>query len=247
MNTEILISLHKKIFNLKQTLFMKRKKFLLVLLPLLIIHLSVLSQIQVGLMGGPQFSTREYKFGSASNGFITSINAGITSLIPFSKKIVLQGMLGYSGKGVIIKEFTFNDALGNDMGKGNINILLNYIELRSPVNYAIDLSPKSKFLIGAGPFFSYAVGGHQKIMNNDFFAVYLDKEIDFEDEYNRFELGVTGNINLQLHKKWLLGACTDVGVTDIFKIESSTTTSHISFSVTLGYLFFQQQKKENKK
>ena len=225
---------------------MKRKKLLLVLMPLLIIHLSVLAQIQVGLIAGPQFSTREYKFGSAYNGLITSINASITSLIPLSKKLLLQGMLGYSGKGVIIKDFTFNDALGNDMGKGNVNILLNYVELRSPMNYAINLSSRSKFLIGAGPYFSYAVSGHQKVTNNNFFGAFIDKGLDFENEYNRFEFGMTANTSLQLHKNWLLGACTDIGVTDIFKIESSTTTSHVSFSLTLGYLFFHHLKNKRK-
>lgn len=225
---------------------MKRVICLLTTALILFTQSRVCAQIQVGVMAGPQFSTREYKFGSAYNGLITSINASITSLIPLSKKLVLQGMLGYSGKGVIIKDFTFNDALGNDMGKGNVNILLNYVELRSSVNYTMDLSPKSKFLIGAGPYFSYAVSGHQKVRNNNFFGAFIDKGLDFENEYNRFEFGMTANASLQLHKNWLLGACTDIGVTDIFKIESSTTTSHVSFSLTLGYIFFHHLKNKRK-
>lgn len=223
---------------------MKRKHFLLVFIHL--IHLPILAQVQIGLMAGPQFSTREYKFGSAHNGLITSINAGVMSSMHLSKKFVLHGTLGFSGKGVTIKDLTFSDALGNDMGQGNINILLNYIELRIPGNYAIDLSSRLKLLCGAGPYFSYAVSGHQKVTNNNFFGGFINGGLDFENEYNRFEFGITANTSLQLHKNWLLGVSTDIGVTDIFKIESSTTTSHISFSVALGYLFFHHFKNKVK-
>ena len=225
---------------------MKRKKILLILISLLIIHLSMLGQIQVGLMAGPQFSTREYKFGSAHNGLIASMNAGVISLIPLSKTFLLQAIPGYSGKGVIIKDFTFNDALGNDMGRGNINILLHYIELRTPLNYLLPISPNSIAFAGVGPYFSYAVGGFQKIKNNDFFAPYLDKKLDFEDEYNRFEFGITGNVGFQLMEKWLLGIYTDLGISGVFKT-AGRNTHHRSLSLTLGYLFYKQKKDRKEK
>lgn len=224
-----------------------QKRFAFLIPVFIFIQFSVSAQVQVGIMAGPQFSIRHYNKSIANNGFITSGNAGVTSIIPVSKKLALHGTLGYSGKGVIIKDFTFNDVLGNDMGKGDINILLHYIELRSPVDYIFNLSSGSKLLVGAGPYISYAVGGHQKIKNNDFFAALIGDELDFENEYNRFEFGITSNIGLQFSQKWLLSIYTDLGLTDIFKMESSKNISHRSFSFTLGYAFWHQKKKENKK
>ena len=207
-----------------------------------IIQCTGISQLQIGVFGGPQFSIRYYTKTIADNRFITSVNAGVTSLVALSKKFRLHESFGYSGKGVFLHDFKFNDG-GGSATAGDMNILLHYLELRSPIDYNVAISPKSTLLIGAGPYFSYAVAGRQEIKNNDYFASFLNRKLDFEDEYNRFEFGITSNIGLELRQKFLFNIYTDIGLSNIFKMESSKTISHRSFSFTLGYLFLLQKKK----
>lgn len=222
------------------------KKVFFFILFIFLIQSSILSQLQIGAMGGPQFSIRQYNKNIADNGFKTSVNAGAISIIHLSKKIKLHATFGYSGKGVVLKDFIFNDG-GGDINVGDIDILLHYLELRSPIDYCINLSSQSTLLLGAGPYFSYAVSGRQKIKKNNYFSSFLNRELDFEDEYNRFEFGVTSNASLQLKRGWLFGIYTDIGLTNIFKPELSKTISHRSFAIAVGYIFFQQKKKDDKK
>ena len=217
----------------------------LFIISLFFIH-SCIAQLQIGIMGGPQFSIRYYTKSIADNGFITSVNTGITSLVPLSKKLSLHGVFGYSGKGVILKDFIYSDGGGSAIA-GDINILLHYLELRCPINYSFALSSKTNLLVGTGPYFAYAIGGRQWIKENNYFSSFLNRELNFGNEYKRFEGGLTANVTLQHRQKWSLGIYSDIGLTNIFRMETSKNTSHRSFSFAIGYLFWQHKKSENKK
>ena len=139
----------------------------------------------------------------------------------------------------------FTDNVGNSLGTGNVKYLVHYMELRSPFNHRSFLSPNTKFLAGLGPYWSYAVGGYEKISEGNIYAN-QKKKIEFgEDGHKRFDLGITAELGLVLINWLSLGVSTDFGLIKVIDIRGGTNRNN-SFSFTLGYLFYRQYKHNTK-
>ena len=228
---------------------MKRKISLIIPITV-ILNASISSaQLTVGILAGPQFATRNYnnELGVRAT-FNTTLNAGLTAFIPLGKELYLHETIGYSGKGVLGKNVQFTDNVGNDVGTGDVHVLIHYLELRTPIVYYTSISSKIDLSTGAGPYFGYALGGYRKITGDNIYTVYGEQkyDIDFEqDGHRRFDFGVIAEVNFLLSKKWLLGLSGDFG---LLKAEETQVRAirNTSFTISFGYLFKKRNAKNKK-
>ena len=224
---------------------MKRKLSSIVLITFVFTAFHTHAQLRVGIMGGPQFATQN-QIGelSAKTTFNTTAHAGVTLFVPFSKEFYLHTTLGYSGKGVTMKNIQFYDNLGNSLGTGDINVLIHYIELRSPLIYKATLSSRMDLAVGAGPYFGYALSGYRKINGENYFTFMGEKksEIDFEnEEYKRIDLGYTVEVNLHFTNQWVVGLYTSLGVLKIVEMQYYSVRNS-AFGISFGYLLKKTPK-----
>ena len=126
----------------------------------------------------------------------------------------------------------------------------NYNYIQVPINllYKLDLG-RSKFLLQAGPYFGFAIGGKYKIENSWSYE-YLDPDIykdgsekiegDIEfgsekDETKPLDYGIGFGFGFQFGKMQVtLGS--NLGLAD-FNNSEQVTTKHYGFNFTLTYLF----------
>ena len=176
-----------------------------------------IAQTSFGIRAGVNFQNLNGKDESGSkmnNKLKTGVNIGVTADIPVAAPdyFVQTGLL-FSSKGAKIE--------GTDE-----KINLNYLEVPVTFLYKPVLG-EGRLLLGAGPYFGYALGGKSG-----------DTDISFDDDFKHFDAGgnllfgyqFTPNISAQLNAQ--------LGLVNIGQhTEGDATVKNTGFGVSLGYHF----------
>ena len=202
---------------------------------LTIIGLSFLSakgQFKWGVKAGTNLSNRSGFSGTGlQTGPIFTIQSSFLGMIPVGKFLIVQPSIGYYGKGMQFKNMQFIDNLGNDLGKGDENLIFNYIELSIPLQYKIDLNRRDRIFIGAGPYVAYAINGKDKVKAGTF-----SRSTDVDFNYSkRVDAGISFLITAQIKQHWTLSLNYDLGLINIYK-NSSLKPHNNSAGLVIGYL-----------
>ena len=175
----------------------------------LFIDYNANSQIKFGITAGPNFPYQHIKTTSPSGNvettrdMIVSFNTGIASDFKLAKKINVQPVLQFSGKGS-----TFSYMIGGS--NEEINVRTYYIELLLPIQYNFSLRSNRVFL-GAGSSLSYGISGKEKSP--------LQAEYDpFEHYMKRFDAGVLLQTGVKIGNLQLM-AQYNHGIANIYKNE----------------------------
>jgi len=199
------------------------------------------AQLLYGLKAGPQF-TRRKLFDPAgiqstlSQVPLLSLDASLTAFIPLDGQFFIHTNLGYSGKGVKVKNLIFEDQLFNNLGTAVLNQLINYAVLSVPLNYKTAISNNNDLYFGAGPYIGYAISGHDKVKgityNN---GNTTTTSLDFsKGGYRRWDGGLRIEISLVLQKQWMAALSYEAGLTNVANSSSTLRNNALGFSV--GYL-----------
>jgi len=158
-------------------------------------------------------------------------------LISLGNSFMLQPSVGYYAKGNRIANLTFEDQLGNDIGKGTMSFRLDYVELAIPVHYRI-ADNDVKLFTGLGPYFSYAAGGKELWKNVSGTPGNEPKKrpITFGDNgVKRFDAGFIVSLSAEIRDHWMAAMSYEYGV---INTNSQGVASHnLSAGLTIGYLF----------
>jgi len=204
----------------------------------LFLFLTSDAQIKYGARGGISFGSHDGSNSSSSD--LVTTQASVFILHPLSASVFFQPSIGYHPIGNKYKNLGFADALGNNIGYGDLTTRYDNIQLAAPFQYALMNNKDSKLMLGLGPFFSYAIGGVAKWKNVSGQTDPPEKQklIFGDNAEKRFDAGLNLLFTYQADKHWTLNVHYDRG---LVRVHPKTSPNQIFFTnsqgITAGYLF----------
>ncbi len=180
---------------------MKYTYLLLLQLALLLFYSQLsYSQITFGVKSGMNIATTKDLTAIPKNRI--AWYAGVVSIIPLQNKFFLQSELLYSSKG---------HRSPNEIGRSNITLRVNYINLPIMVGYKIDR--KTSLLIG--PELGYLINAKLKIAD-------VREPISVSKNYApNVDLGMDIAVNYKLKKNFSVGVCYCYGFKLLYYIDNA--------------------------
>jgi len=181
------------------------------------ISFASMAQTTFGIRGGVNFQNLNGKNedgSKLSNKLKTGVNIGVTADIPVAAPdyFVQSGLL-FSSKGAKIE-------------RPDVKINVNYLEIPITFLYKPVLG-EGRLLLGAGPYFGYAVGG--KIGDDD---------ISFDNDFKHFDAGGNLLFGYQFAQNFSVQLNAQLGLVNIGQnSEDEATVKNTGFGVSLGYHF----------
>ena len=140
----------------------------------------------------------------------------------FSENWSLQSGLMISSKGWKVKE-------------GDIKNTYRPIYLDIPIlaAYKFNISDNTKFVINAGPYLAFGLGGKAKYEGGE-----DDKMFDKEGwDMSRFDLGIQYGIGLEISEHYLINLTGQNGFICPWDVEDGDKPKNMTFSIGVGYRF----------
>lgn len=101
--------------------------------------------------------------------------------------------------------------------------------------YKVNISENTKFVINAGPYLAFGLGGKAKYGDAD---MKLFKGEDGEDAYmKRFDLGIQYGVGFELSDRYLINLTGQNGFICPFDVDEGDKPKNMSFAISLGYRF----------
>lgn len=110
-----------------------------------------------------------------------------------------------------------------------------YLEIPILAAYKVNISENTKFVINAGPYLAFGLGGKAKYGDAD---MKLFKGEDGEDAYmKRFDLGIQYGVGFELSDRYLINLTGQNGFICPFDVDEGDKPKNMSFAISLGYRF----------
>lgn len=206
-------------------------------------QLPVMGRPSIGIFGGVNFQNIN---GTAANGnkltndLVTKFHAGINGEIPIAPDFFFQLGLQYIGKGsegqVIYTDNNGTHAITRNLG-------LNYLEIPLSLVYK-PMVGAGKFILGFGPYFSYALNGKASFSGNNAPA---DREVEFMNDaptadannlvyFKRMDIGANFMVGYELQNGIYLVLNSQLGLVPInAKTTNDLSNKNTGFGLSLGY------------
>ncbi|MES2477823.1 MAG: porin family protein [Bacteroidota bacterium] len=203
------------------------KRFFLLVSGFFALQNNASAQLSISPEAGYQMSKVRYEIaGKEDNGdFKSGLRFGANLGLGVSDHLILQGGAFFSGKGGDI------NMLGFDVSR-----TFNYIDIPVVLNYMTGVATGSRFFIGAGPYWSYAIGGNNKALGTK-----TDVEIGSNaatDDIRPMDFGINANIGFLLSGGFYVRGMYAHGLTNILPGgDSDNSMRNSSLSLSLGYNF----------
>lgn len=140
----------------------------------------------------------------------------------FSENWSLQSGLMISSKGYKIKDYSKDRPI--------------YLDIPILAAYKFNISDNTKFVINAGPYLAFGLGGKCKFDEGGDYKLF--KGEDGEDaEYSRFDLGIQYGIGLEIGDHYLVNLTGQNGFICPFDIDEGDKPKNMTFSIGVGYRF----------
>lgn len=197
------------------------KKFLMTAV-LGMFALAGFSQVKWDARVGMNFSNMTKAEGTkAEPGF----NLGVGMDYGFSENWSLQSGLMISSKGYKIKDYSKDRPI--------------YLDIPILAAYKFNISDNTKFVINAGPYLAFGLGGKCKFDEGGDYKLF--KGEDGEDaEYSRFDLGIQYGIGLEIGDHYLVNLTGQNGFISPFDYPDGydgDKPKNMTFSIGVGYRF----------
>ena len=193
------------------------KKFLMTAV-LGMFALAGFSQVKWDARVGMNFSNMT-KDGEAKA--LPGFNLGVGMDYGFSENWSLQSGLMISSKGWKYKEE------GEKMTFRPI-----YLDIPILAAYKFNISDNTKFVINAGPYLAFGLGGKAKYGDVDYKLFKSD-----EGDWKRFDLGIQYGIGLELSEHYLINLTGQNGFICPWDVDEGDKPKNMTFSIGVGYRF----------
>lgn len=188
------------------------KKFLMTAV-LGMFALAGFSQVKWDAKVGMNFSNvTKYDDAKALPGF----QLGVGMDYGFSESWSLQSGLLISSKGYKYKE--------------DVKVRPIYLDIPILAAYKFNISDNTKFVINAGPYLAFGLGGKAKDDNFDLKLFKSD-----EGDWKRFDLGIQYGIGLELSDRYLINLTGQNGF--ISPVDGGDDPKNMTFTIGVGYRF----------
>lgn len=173
------------------------------------------SFLTLGIKGGANLSN--YSGDIDDNKYVFKYQFGITADMALTDNFYLITGLDFQTKGAKSKP---------DVGQ---EVKFNPMYLQIPVHaaYKFDIATDTRFVVEAGPYFAYGIGG--KMKGEEKHNIFKD------DRFKRFDLGLGAGIGVE-YKMFALKGGYDFGLLDISDMSGIKARNHNAY-LTLGYRF----------
>lgn len=193
------------------------KKFLMTAV-LGMFALAGFSQVKWDARLGVNFSNLT---GDGDTKALTGFTLGVGMDYGFSENWSLQSGLMISSKGWKYKEE------GEKMTFRPI-----YLDIPILAAYKFNISDNTKFVINAGPYLAFGLGGKAKYGDVDYKLFKSD-----EGDWKRFDLGIQYGIGLELSEHYLINLTGQNGFICPWDVDEGDKPKNMTFSIGVGYRF----------
>ena len=197
------------------------KKFLMTAV-LGMFALAGFSQVKWDARVGMNFSNMTKAEGTKA---LPGFNLGVGMDYGFSENWSLQSGLMISSKGYKIKDYSKDRPI--------------YLDIPILAAYKFNISDNTKFVINAGPYLAFGLGGKCKFDEGGDYKLF--KGEDGEDaEYSRFDLGIQYGIGLEIGEHYLVNLTGQNGFISPFDYPDGydgDKPKNMTFSIGVGYKF----------
>ena len=109
-----------------------------------------------------------------------------------------------------------------------------YLDIPILAAYKFDITDNTKFVINAGPYLAFGLGGKYKEHwdGGDDWKIFDDKGVDC----NRFDLGLQWGLGVELGEHYLVNFTAQHGFLNPFK-DDDDNSKNMSFAIGVGYRF----------
>lgn len=153
---------------------------------------------------------------------LPGFNLGVGMDYGFSENWSLQSGLMISSKGYKVKDYA--------------KVRPIYLDIPILAAYKFNISDNTKFVINAGPYLAFGLGGKCKFDEGGDYKLF--KGEDGEDaEYSRFDLGIQYGIGLEIGDHYLVNLTGQNGFICPFDIDEGDKPKNMTFSIGVGYRF----------
>lgn len=188
------------------------KKFLMTAV-LGMFALAGFSQVKWDAKFGMNFSNvTKYDDAKALPGF----QLGVGMDYGFSESWSLQSGLMISSKGYKVKDYA--------------KVRPIYLDIPILAAYKFNISDNTKFVINAGPYLAFGLGGKVKYDGID-----ESEKIFGDDGWKRFDLGIQYGVGLELSDRYLINLTGQNGF--ISPADGEDNPKNMTFSIGVGYRF----------
>ncbi|MCD7900964.1 MAG: PorT family protein [Bacteroides sp.] len=172
--------------------------------------------VTLGVKGGLNLS--DYSGDIPKTKSVLKYQFGITADFALTNDIYIISGLEFQTKGT------------KSRPHGIPNVKYNPMYLQLPVHaaYKIDIAPGHRFVVEAGPYLAYGIGG--KMKGTDKVSIFHD------DRFKRFDFGVGGALGWEFGRHIVLKSGYDFGLVDVCDVKG-IKAKNMNGYVTLGYRF----------
>lgn len=150
---------------------------------------------------------------------LPGFNLGVGMDYGFSENWSLQSGLIISSKGYKIKDYSKDRPI--------------YLDIPILAAYKFNISDNTKFVINAGPYLAFGLGGKCKYDEGE--DVKIFKDYDKKKGWKRFDLGIQYGIGLELNDRYLINLTGQNGF--ISPADGGENPKNMTFSIGVGYRF----------
>lgn len=150
---------------------------------------------------------------------LPGFNLGVGMDYGFSENWSLQSGLMISSKGYKVKDYA--------------KVRPIYLDIPILAAYKFNISDNTKFVINAGPYLAFGLGGKYKYDEGE--DVKIFKDYDKKKGWKRFDLGIQYGIGLELNDRYLINLTGQNGF--ISPADGGENPKNMTFSIGVGYRF----------
>lgn len=147
----------------------------------------------------------------------------------FSENWSLQSGLMISSKGY---KFDYKDEYYNESYKARPI----YLDIPILAAYKFNISDNTKFVINAGPYLAFGLGGKCKYDEGGDYKLFKGEDGD-DAEMKRFDLGIQYGIGLEISEHYLVNLTGQNGFISPNNIDGFEDYKNMTFSIGVGYRF----------
>lgn len=203
---------------------MKRIKFALVAVALMVASIAS-AQVSYGIRGGVNMSNI-YGDDYSDKNMKVGGHVGLALDYEFMPNMSLQSGLYFTTKGAKYTGSFFSK-------KGEVNQNMYYLQVPVHFAYKIPIATSTRFVLHAGPYLAYAVGGKttvtfdgKELMSGDTFT---------DDGLKKFDAGLGLGADFE-YNKFVFGLGWDFGLTNIAPDNAGTLKNQNGY-LSVGYMF----------
>lgn len=189
------------------------KKFFMMAI-LVMFALAGFSQAKWDVRVGVNFSNMTQTEGIDA---LTGFTLGVGMDYGFSENWSLQSGLMFTSKGYKVKDA--------------YKVSPVYLDIPILAAYKISVSENTKFVINAGPYLAFGLGGKAKYDKGG------DHKVFGDNGWKRFDFGIQYGVGFELNDCYLINLTGQNGFISPWDVDEGGKPKNMNFAISLGYRF----------